>query len=287
VPADQFNHAVASVREQDGSLRLLDPTWMPKSRDDWSTSAPLQHVVYGVPEGMELARSPYFPPETSTHSWKAESELGGDGQLSSRLVLTATGAPETSLRRTLAGRPPAQRERIYQDAFARISPVALLTGLRATDPVDFSRPLMIEAAVSAERYALGDGERRVLALPALRAALGDVISDITGGASLETRKHPLRLSATRRVLFEETIRLPQGWTVEHLPDMQALDGPVAALRFEAEKTDHQLSYVCELTIKQRRIPPADYANYKQVVDAFNKLADAVIVCKWEPTSAQR
>jgi hypothetical protein len=34
IPADQFNHAVTCIRYPDGGFRLLDPTWMPKSREN-------------------------------------------------------------------------------------------------------------------------------------------------------------------------------------------------------------------------------------------------------------
>ncbi|MBU0617709.1 MAG: DUF3857 and transglutaminase domain-containing protein, partial [Planctomycetes bacterium] len=74
IPADQFNHCVTCIRQKDGSLVLLDPTWMVKSRDNWSTLEPDQHVVYGTPEGEPLSTSPYFPPEECLASWRATSE---------------------------------------------------------------------------------------------------------------------------------------------------------------------------------------------------------------------
>ena len=98
IPADQFNHCVTCIRNADGSFTLLDPTWMPKSRDNWSHLEPLQHVVYGTPEGVDLSTSPYYPPEENQATWKGTSEINGDSGLSGRFFVRR-------LRRS--GRPPA------------------------------------------------------------------------------------------------------------------------------------------------------------------------------------
>src|SRR5205085_9408805 len=75
VPADQFNHAVTCIRQKDGQFRLLDPTWMPKSRENWSSAEQLQHVVFGTPEGQMLTPSPYSGPENNAMTWRARSRI--------------------------------------------------------------------------------------------------------------------------------------------------------------------------------------------------------------------
>lgn len=288
VPADQFNHAVACVRGRDGALQLLDPTWMPKSRDNWSTFESLQHVVYGTPEGLPLERSPYCPPERNHVAWTAETEVLDSGVLTSRIAVVATGGPETSLRRAFAARPPHDRDRTLDDALARLAPNVVRESFTIMDPVDFSGPYKVDVQVRAEHLAAGDREVRCVPLPALRSILCDgALGDVLASVAPDTRKYTMRLRTTRRAIYDETIRLPRGWTVASHPKAVSLDGPAASLEFAVEPSASELRYRCALTIKKHRIEPDEYRQYKQVVDAFQQLAGDYLVCRTESPRAMR
>jgi hypothetical protein len=287
IPADQFNHCVTCIRKPDGSLILLDPTWMPKSRDNWSTLEPLQHVVYGLPEGKELSQSPDFPPDDNLATWQGETVIDENNGLAGILKFTACGAPETRLRRALAGRPPDERAGLFDTGFQRLSPNVRLHGLTCTDPVDFSGPIHVQCRFEAGHYALGTGEQRLLGLPMLQTVLGDrTLSDLFGNVAAKERKYGLRLWATRKARFEETVKLPAGWEVSKLPDAVSLDGPAAGLQFKIESQPGQLHYTCELVVKRWIIPPAEYANYKEVIEKFEELAGRVVACQVEGADVQ-
>jgi hypothetical protein len=279
VPADQFNHAVTCIRNPDGSLILLDPTWMPKSRDNWSKLEPAQHVVYGLPEGMGLSQSPDFPPEDSEAVWQGESTIDADGNLTGRLQFTACGAPEGRLRRALAGLPPDERANLFDTTFQRLSPNARPSAASYTDPVDFSGPVLVTCRYEAGRYAVGSDEVRLLALPMMQTMLGDrTLSDLFGHTAAKERKYGLRLWATRLARIEETITLPPEWEVAKLPEAVSIEGPAAALQFNIESTPGQIRYTCELTVKRWIVPPDEYANYKEVIEKFEELGGRVVVC---------
>lgn len=287
VPADQFNHAVTCIRWPDGSLTLLDPTWMPKSRDNWSTLEPLQHVVYGIPEGKELSQSPYFPPEVNAATWKGTSRVAADNSLRGLLTFDACGAPEGRIRSTLAGLRPEERTRFFDATAHRLAPDATLQVIDCTEPVDFSGPLHITAEYTAPQFALGQGSARYLKLPMLQTLFGDrAIYDLfeTG---LDQRMTGLRLLATRRVTIEETLALPAGWTVQDLPEDVDLDGPAASLYFSATSEPGQLKYTCQLDVKHWQIPADEYKQYKQVMDQFDALVNQIVVCDVEGAHASR
>jgi hypothetical protein len=287
IPADQFNHAVTVVREKDGDLVLLDPTWMPKSRDNWSTLEPLQHVVYGLPTGGGLAQSAYFPPEECAATWIATTQVTDANDLTGRLEFTANGTPETRLRRALSNYPAAERQRLFDESFARISPTARLAKVACMDPVDFSGPIRLTAEFAAEDYVLGDGTRRYLALPLMQTPLGDrTLSDLFGNAGPKERKYGLKLWATRLAKFEETVKLPPGWKVTKQPEPVSIDGPAARLKFDLETRPGELRYACELAIKTWLVPPKDYANFKEVMDKFEELTGHVVTCELEGGHAQ-
>ncbi len=287
IPADQFNHAVTCIRNRDGSLILLDPTWMPKSRDNWSTLEPLQHVVYGLPEGKELSQSPYFPPETSLAKWQGRAKISADGTLSGYTGWSATGTPEGRVRRMLAAHPAAERDNWFVEGFQRISPAIELKRIQCLDPDDFSRPLDLTAEYVANRFVVGTGARRYLALPMMQTPLGaTALKDLFGNSEPKERKYGLKLWATRLVNIDETVDLPNDWEVVDAPQPVEIDGPAAGLKFNLEQTltdsasgTTQLRYTCVLTIKKWIVPPEEYANFKEVMDKFEELAGRVVVCE--------
>ncbi len=276
---------------------LLDATWMPRSRDVWSTLEPLQNVVYGIPEGKELSLSPDYPPEQNLASWKAETELRADNAVCGTFSFTANGAPETRLRRALAGYHPTERIRLFQETATRLAPNTMLTKIECMDPVDFAGPITANLAFEAGGFALGNGARRYFALPMLQSMFGDrTLADIFDKTGPKERKYGLRLSATRLVKIDETIKLPAGWAVTKKPEAVDIDGPAAALHFKieaspAEAGSHasaaQLHYTCELAIKRWTIPPEEYANFKEVMDKFTDLTGRVITCGTENADAAK
>ena len=288
IPADQFNHAVTCIRWPDGSLKLLDPTWMVKSRDNWSTLEPLQHVVYGIPEGMELSQSPYFSPEECKATWQAQTSIDEHNTLKGSLDFVAVGTPEGRLRRTLSGLHPDRRSEFFDRTFQRLSPNARPSNLTCTDAADFSEPLTIRCDFEAEDYTLGAANRRYFALPMMQTVFGDrALYDLFGNTSADERKYGLSLLATRLGQFEETIRLPNDWKVVDLPEPVKIDGPSAGLNFEIEATSGEIRYTCELVVKRWQIPPDEYANFKEVIEKFEELTGHVIACELEGSHAQR
>jgi len=288
IPADQFNHCVTCIRKEDGSFILLDPTWMPNSRDNWSTLEPTQHVVYGTPEGEPLSTSPYFTPDECMAEWKATSEIDRDNRLTGSFDFWANGAPEGRLRRTLDGLHPENRYRFFDRTIQRLAPNAQAISVSHTDPKDYSGPLTIKCDYAADAYALGDDDYRLLALPMMKTVLGDrTLYDLFGKTSPDERKYGIKLLATRKAVFEETVRVPRAWEIVEKPDPVDIDGPSASLHFEIETTPGQIRYTCELIVKKWLIPPEDYANFKEVMDKFEELTGRTIACKMEASSVRR
>ncbi len=286
VPADQFNHAVTCVRRPDGTLVLLDPTWMPKSRDNWSTFEPGQHVVYGLPEGKGLSTSPEFPPEANHAHWVLESALDPGGDLATAVRFSATGAPETRMRRALAAVPPDERHRLVEETLPRLSPAAELRAATLGDPVDFTEPWQGRFEVAVPAYALAAGSQRLFRLPGLQLPLAErVVSDLLDKTGPKERKYGLKLSATRLAHITEDLALPPGWRVHDPPADVNLDGPSAGLRFTFTAEPGRVRYECVLTIKRWIVPPGEYANFKEVMDKLAELSARPLICVVEDSHA--
>lgn len=290
-PADQFNHAVTCIRNKDGSFRLLDPTWLPKSREMWSSAEQLQAVVYGTPEGEAgLQLSPYSPPIDNATDWLVKSTINKDGGLKTDFAVTTLGAPETALRRAMSGLRPQDRAGRLEETLRILSPNTLLGSFEVTDPVDFSQAAHIRMEATAASYTLGAGGRRFFKLPAMTGVLMDLlISDLRDSAGVEVkdRKHPLRIRSTRRLACRESIDLPADWLPITVPDKVTLDSPAAMMKFDIRTEAGRIEYSCELDLKKHIVPVEEYEGYKKAIDALKKLGADWVACGREESRASR
>lgn len=290
-PADQFNHAVTSIRRDDGSFRLLDPTWLPKNREMWSSAEQLQAVVYGTPDGESgLQLSPYSPPEANAVTWETRSTIESNGNLQGAMIATTVGCPETNLRKAVARYRPEDRSVRFEESIRQLSSAAIIESLDVTDPVDFSGAAGVRMEFMAPGYAFGDSGTRYFRLPSLTGVMADiVIPDVRGSAETKApdRRTPVRLRSTRRMRCSETITLPAGWAAVHLPEKCSIEGPAGSIEFEIDAGGGAIHYECSVDIKKRIVPVEDYKSYKRVIDALSDLEEALVVCRLEDRSARR
>ena len=287
IPADQFNHTITVMRNKDGTFRILDPTWSPLSKETWNSWEARQHLVYGTPEGQDLTQAPYYPPAYNTLAWKAASEIGPDGALASSVVIDTSGSPCTAFRRTIERASRPEQRAVIEQAVA-IAPNARVEEAEWTDPYDYSRDTQVKMKVTAADYAAGDGNLRLFRLPMMSRPLGSFLaSDLAYSLDAKERKFSMRMRASRLVRYEESIKLPAGWKVEHLPEAKKMDSESAGMSFEAKAEGDTLTYKLELTIKNNIIPAKDYPGYKKAIEAMNEVADDWIVCRvGEPEKAK-
>lgn len=290
-PADQFNHAVTCVRTKDGSLQLLDPTWSPKSREMWSSAEQLQTVVFGTPDGKAGKQlTTYSPPAENATTFQSECTLLQTGELYGTIHVSTVGCPETSLRRMMGRLRPDDRWGRIEESLRALSPTAVLVSNHVTDPVDFSRPAVLEVDYAVADYALGGENRRWMRLPALSGVLADIVlPDVLDSARIEAeaRKHPLRIRSTRRFDCREKIKLPPGVVATRLPETISIDGPAASMSFEISSEPGRVYYECRVDLKKHKVPVEDYGNYKEVIDRLIELGDEMIFCEKGEQRVQR
>ena len=254
IPADQFNHTVAVVREQDGSFTLYDPTSSPWSRQMWSVSEPVQGVVYGTPEGEDLTLSPYFPPEVNLAAFTTQSVLRENGTLDMSIRAELSGYACTALRRSVWRTPPGERQGMFEQAVG-ISPTARIEHVEYTDPLDYSVDSSVEMKVTAPQYAAGSGPVRAFRVPMLSHPFSSFLApELTYPVDAKTRQYGVRLRATRMLRYDETVSLPAGWTVREVPEPRTIDSEAASLTFEAKPANGGLTMHLEMSLKHHIIP---------------------------------
>ena len=280
IPADQFNHTVACIRNKDGSLTLIDPTWVPLSREWWSTREPRQAVVYGLPEGKTLSHSPYYPPEENLVHATAEGEISPEGTLNSRVRWhDMVGYPCTYQRRYINRYSLRDLRGFFEEQVARIGPTARLGRLRYSDPYDYAKSAELELTVSARHYAVGEGATRLFRLPLMQHPVAGIFVPDLLYELQETRQYGMRLRATRLAKYEETLHLPPGWTVEHVPENKDIDNEAAELHFETEIAPDYIRYRFSIAVREQIVAPEQYPGHKEVIEAMNQIAEDWIVCR--------
>ncbi len=278
IPADQFNHTVTVMRNENGGFRVLDPTWVPLTRGLWSSFEDRQGLVYGTPEGQDLTLSPNYEPEYNMRFVRSTGEILDNGTLSTRIAMELHGAAGNRLRRAVNGFPESEKRARFERAL-NIAPNVRLEELKHIDPHDYTRDGYVDMKVSAEGYAAGGNGVHMFRLPLMSHPLnGFFRASFMDSAKKKERKYGMYFWATRLVRYEETLKLPPGWEVEHVPPAKSLDFGSASLSFEAEPGDGTLTYRFELTLKSPVVSAEDYPDYKKVIDAMNELSDEWIVC---------
>ena len=286
IPADQFNHTVTVLRHDDGEFEVLDPTWVPLSRDLWSSQEQLQGLVYGTRSGESLTLSPYYEPAYNKRAARSDGEIREDGTLVTNLTFHLDGAACNRFRRAIYGISLPERQAAFERRI-NIAPNATVDSVEYTDPHDYSRDTEVKLAVTAQGYAAGGNGLRVFRMPLMTHPLnGFFRATFLEKLKKDKRNYDMYLWATRMVSYEETIKLPPGWVVTNMPKSKTIDTPIASLRFEGSAEDGKLTYQFELAMKQGTITVKDYGNFKKAIDTMYELADTWLVCTTGETSTE-
>lgn len=188
------------------------------------------------------------------------------------------GYPCTYLRRSIDRHPMPQLRAAFEEAL-NIAPNARTEHMAFTDPRDYSRDSHVDLEVSAEGYASGDGSLRMFRLPLMSHPLSNWLTpDLFYPVDADKREFGMRMRATRLVRYEETLKLPLGWKVEHVPEKQSLDSASASLTFEATPDEGTLTYRFEIAVKNHIVPPDDYPEFKKALETMKEITDGWVVC---------
>jgi len=272
IPADQFNHCVGAVRLADGSFRMIDPTWIPFSRYDWSLAEGEQHYVIGTPEGEDLEITVAFSPEENRVSLKVSGTIADDGALDGHLELAAYGYPETRLRRNLGNVPRPEAHRRLAHWLAALSPGAELLDAQYDDPADFSRPLRLRLDFRLPGYG-SVGETTVTWAPITPQLIMANYSGLFRFAARdlpEERSTPALIWFPQQVKIDEEIRVAKGYRAQVGTGVWAVDEPdgFASCRLTAEPDGRKLRLHGTIRIEGRTITvdhwPVFQATVRQV-----------------------
>lgn len=217
VPQPFFNHAIACVRNKDGSYLLMDPT-DENTRELFPSYLGNQSYLVATPSGETLMTSPVESALKNTMRISTEGAVDAMGRLSAKTSLTFGGVNDNAYRGHLMRLSSRERRLFFEKTLLRAVPGAVLEAfeLRPGDLADVSRPLEAHLSFKAEGFLVrGTGKA---ALPLLRfgGAVG-VLPYVTRGMGLRERRFPYVTETTCAVDESLSLRLDPSLGVAEVP----------------------------------------------------------------------
>ncbi len=74
------------MKLHNGQYKILDPTWVPFVREEWSSLEQQQNYLMGVPEGADLMITPISAPENHPLKITGNTTILEDGSLEGQLL---------------------------------------------------------------------------------------------------------------------------------------------------------------------------------------------------------
>lgn len=268
-PADQFNHSVVAVKNDDGTFTMLDPTWAPLDRYVWSPAEHEQHYVIGTPEGRGLEMIPASRPEDNLLRFTTTVKYKDEKTLVARFRIEGRGTTDSLLRRAIGYAPVAEREALGLEFGRRLSPAARVTRFTWTDPWKFDAFVAFDAEVETPAPWHRDGGRFTWTPLALRALPEyDRLLPWLQLKPNPARRMPVLLRSNTVVELEETFEADAPLTVRRLPSAAPVKTPAAELTWSVRVEPRRIRFTARLVLPNRRVPASQYGALADTIAAF-------------------
>ena len=225
LPTLYLERPVCGVTLEDGRVVYMDPA-LELGTSLGETYTGDRWVLTLTSAGADLARVPHSPAARSRGLISADSTLGADGRLDSRVRVQGAGYYDFILRSMGRRNRGVDFSRMWQQLAYRYHPEAKVSRLEVSAADDLSAPFSLQFAVSCPGYWL-QLNRFVLVRPPLAGNAFDIYAlGLPPLLEPETRSAPLSLFSTVQVEQEERLTIPDGYSVVAMPDpVQLQNGP--------------------------------------------------------------
>ena len=281
IPADQFNHSVVAWRPPGGGFVMLDPTWAPLSRLNWSNAEAEQHYVVGTPAGDVLSMTPAQAPDANTLEVKLEWKLDDDGETKGKVHISGTGYMDTALRRWFGFARGHTWRTQGEDLVRRIRPDARLSEfpLRRTDVEDLDEPFELELEFRSPAAA-PPSEKTLVLRPASFGLFvhGSAFAENVVKNVAQSRKRGLRFRCAKEIRYTERIKLPRAMTLDRFENLHA-SNDLGEVKAAVSVDGRWLTVTLLLRFNQRVVPHAQLAEYAALMQPLLAAQSAYLVLR--------
>ena len=280
IPADQFNHSVTAVKLANGEFMMLDPTWVPFVRENWSSREQQQNYIIGTAEGEDLQIIPIANSKNHFYKLHGNTELLEDGTLKGELKLIAEGQSDAAFRSQLTRNPYSEWESLMSAELYRKFPQININKISFSDGYDYSKPFEIYVDFVIPDYArFFDGD--LIFTPIVASNLFERFNyHLRVNSRLEKRQFPFKDACSKYIVLEEDIKIPAGYqsvTGVHLMSMKKYEVMAASFEGGITAEEGKLRLIEKINLEKRVYDVAEWESFRDALIAQKELAENKIV----------
>jgi len=281
IPADHFNHCVAVVKLSNGTYMPLDPTWVPFTRELWSSAEQQQNYLPGVPEGSDIQETPLSPAEDHYLRINATNRIDAKGTLHGQFTIAAEGQTDRIIRRVFTSGWQTDWANSLEKELLNISPLAKLKKVDyGRNPKDYQAdPIRITFTYEIPEYAVISSNEMVFKPLVMNNLYNTVKTYLRIDTSAETRQYDFKDACSRLVELNETIQLPKGYKLAGAPKEDQLNSEVADFKGTLQQEGDKIKFANTLTLRKRVYNADDWCGFRSAVNAHKTYSDYLIVKK--------
>lgn len=282
-PADFFNHCVVALREKNGNFKMLDPTWVPWVREQWSSAEQEQQYLIGYKEGQKLMTTDYSPAKNHYYKIKSRCKVDKWGKLIGKLNIVSEGQTDARMRRYLKRNNKQIADSYLKNIVYSLYPNAEINLLKYNNPFDISKNMNIEIEFSVNDFFIKGSSRKYLKSPAISYVVSDSINrEFRHKLKDKERKYGFRSSCTKLIKIDEQIQLPDKLNKEliEFPENLTHSGEFANLKLNYDLQKNNLLIIKgEVEFKRRVYPKEGYGDLKETINDLIDASEKFIVLK--------
>ncbi len=275
-PADFFNHCVVALREKDGNFKMLDPTWVPWVREQWSSAEQEQQYLVGYKVGQKLKTTDYSPPENHYYKIKSTGYVDENNVYKGKFTIAAEGQTDSRMRRYLMRNTKKEGDAYFKNIIYKIFPTAIITKLKYQNPFDISKNMKAEIEFSVNNFLIGNMYYKS---PCLAYIYADPVNrNVKAKLPNSERKYGYRTSCTKLIKMEEDIKFSHKLSKENivLPEKKSHQGDFATLDVSYSVKDKSIVLKGTVSFNRRIYPKEGYYDLKEVVNGFLDLKNEFV-----------
>jgi len=278
IPADQFNHSITVVKRRNGEYMLLDPTWVPFVREEWSSAEQQQNYLMGLPEGADLKITDISPPENHPLKINGTTSILADGTLEGSIHVTADGQSDAAIRGIFTRNLKSNWETALERELKNIAENMEIIEMNFSDPYGYMEtPINISFKFRIPDYAIITEDEIIFTPIVATNIFKRAQQHLYTNTSLEEREYPFRDRCSRLVELTEVVTLPPFDNAVYLTNQEDIDGSAAFFSGKYDVEENRINLTETIKIKKRVFEADEWPNYKSVVEAQQKFADEKII----------
>jgi hypothetical protein len=275
VPVDHFNHCVVVCKLSDGTYMPIDPTWVPFTRELWSSAEQQQNYLPGIPEGSDLRETPLSPAENHYLRINAKSSLDASGTLRGTVTISAEGQTDRSIRKLFCTGWQSQWQAEMERQLLAVSPRAVLKKVDwGRDPKDYQAgPIKITMSYEIPQYAVLGVDQELMFKP---LSLNNFLTPYKTYLSIDmtpgTRKYGFKDQCSRMLDIDETISIPSGYKLAGGSRVTTDSGSGASFEGSLDAKGNKIFLKQVMKLNKRVYDASDWPSFRTAVtdsEAFN------------------